>query len=109
MKAYEEWMFWSTSVSGQLHAPAALPPPPSTGERAPGIFWIGGWVDPRAGVEDVEKLKFFILPGLQLLVVHLVSSRCTDYATAAHTYLCIIIIIIIIIIYNVANGCKILK
>jgi hypothetical protein len=25
------------------------------GERAPGIHWIGGWVDPRAGLDDVEK------------------------------------------------------
>jgi hypothetical protein len=39
--------------SGQLHASAALP-----GERAPGTHWIGGWVDPRAGVEDVEKILY---------------------------------------------------
>jgi hypothetical protein len=31
-------------VSGQLHAPAALP----SRERAPGIHRIGGWVGPRA-------------------------------------------------------------
>jgi hypothetical protein len=24
------------------------------GERAPGTNWIGGWVDPRAGLEGVE-------------------------------------------------------
>jgi hypothetical protein len=24
------------------------------GERAPGTHWIGGWVDPRAGLDDVE-------------------------------------------------------
>jgi hypothetical protein len=36
------------------------------GERAPGNHWIGGWVDPRAGVDDVEKRKFLILPGLKL-------------------------------------------
>jgi hypothetical protein len=36
------------------------------GERAPGSHWIGGWVDPRAGLEDVEKRKFLTLPGLQL-------------------------------------------
>jgi hypothetical protein len=40
-------------VSGQLHAPAALPP---------GIHWI----DPRAGLDDVEKRKFLTLPGLEL-------------------------------------------
>jgi hypothetical protein len=49
-------------VSDQLHAPAALPP----GERAPGTQWIGGWVDPRASLDDVEKRKFLTLPGLEL-------------------------------------------
>jgi hypothetical protein len=24
-------------------------------ERAPGTHWIGGWVDPRAGLDDVKK------------------------------------------------------
>jgi hypothetical protein len=24
-------------------------------ERVPGTHWIGGWVDPRAGLDDVEK------------------------------------------------------
>jgi hypothetical protein len=35
------------------------------GERAPGTHWIGGWVDTRAGLDDVEKRKFLILPGLE--------------------------------------------
>jgi hypothetical protein len=35
-------------------------------ERAPGTHWIGGWVDPRAGLDDVEKRKFLTLPGLEL-------------------------------------------
>jgi hypothetical protein len=35
------------------------------GERASGIHWIGGWVDPRAGLGDVEKRKLFTLPGLE--------------------------------------------
>jgi hypothetical protein len=34
-------------VSGQLHAPAALPPR----ERAPGTYWIEGWVGPRASLD----------------------------------------------------------
>jgi hypothetical protein len=51
-------------VSGQLHAPAALPP----GERAPGTHWIGGWVDLRAGLDDMGKRKFFTLPGFELRV-----------------------------------------
>jgi len=40
-------------VSGQLHAPAALPPK----ERAPGTHWIGGWVGPRAGLDAVAKSR----------------------------------------------------
>jgi hypothetical protein len=35
-------------------------------ERAPGTHWIGGWVDPRAGLDDVKKRKFFTPPGLEL-------------------------------------------
>jgi hypothetical protein len=37
------------------------------GGKAPVTHWIGGWVDPRSGLDDVEKRKFFTLPGLELL------------------------------------------
>jgi hypothetical protein len=40
-------------VSGQLHAPAALPPR----ERNPGTHWIGGWVGTRAVLDAVVKRK----------------------------------------------------
>jgi hypothetical protein len=73
-------------VSGQLHAPAALPP----GKEPPGTHWIRGWVDPRAGLDDVEKRKFLTLPGpLDLSAVQPVASRYTDYAVPAQisTYL----------------------
>jgi hypothetical protein len=36
------------------------------GERAPGTHWIGGWVDPRASLDDVEKRLFLTLSGLEL-------------------------------------------
>jgi hypothetical protein len=49
-------------VSGQIQAPAALPP----GERALGTHWIGDWLEPRAGLDDVEKRKFLFLLGLKL-------------------------------------------
>jgi hypothetical protein len=49
-------------MSGQLHAPAALPP----GERALDTHWIGGWVHPSAGLDDLEKLKFLTPRGLEL-------------------------------------------
>jgi hypothetical protein len=68
-------------VSGQLHAPATLPP-----EKGPGTHFIGGWVDPRAGQDNMEKWKFFTLPGLELpplLVVQPVASRYTDWAIPA--------------------------
>jgi hypothetical protein len=32
----------------------------------PPTQWIGGWVGPRAGLDDVENIKFLILPGLEL-------------------------------------------
>jgi hypothetical protein len=35
-------------------------------ERAPGTHWIGGRVGPRAGLDDVEEIKFLTLPGLEL-------------------------------------------
>jgi hypothetical protein len=35
-------------------------------ERAPGTHWIGGWLDHKAGLDDVEKRKFLTLPGLEL-------------------------------------------
>jgi hypothetical protein len=39
---------------------------PLLGERTPGTHWIGGWVDLRSGLDDVEKRKFLTLPGLEL-------------------------------------------
>jgi hypothetical protein len=47
---------WSASRRGRL----------TSGERTPGTHWIGGWVGPRAGLDDVEKRKFLTLPGLEL-------------------------------------------
>jgi hypothetical protein len=52
------------------------------GRFTPLIHWIGGWVDPRAGLDDMEKWKFLTLPGLELntSVVQPVASRYTDCA-----------------------------
>jgi hypothetical protein len=38
---------WSASRPGRF----------TLGERAPGTHWIGGWMGPRAGLEDVEKVS----------------------------------------------------
>jgi hypothetical protein len=35
-------------------------------ERASGTHWTGGWVDPRADLDDVEMRKSLALPGLEL-------------------------------------------
>jgi hypothetical protein len=45
---------WSVSRSGCF----------TLGERAPGSHWIGDWVGPIAGLDDVEKRKFLTLPEL---------------------------------------------
>jgi hypothetical protein len=36
------------------------------GERAPVTHWIWSLVDPRAGLDDMKKWKYFIPPGLEL-------------------------------------------
>jgi hypothetical protein len=63
----EEWKYGSTSalVGGEWSAsrPCHFTPV----EIALDICWIGGWVNPKAGQEDMEKLIFLILPGLELL------------------------------------------
>jgi hypothetical protein len=36
------------------------------GERVPGTNRIGGWVDPRTGMDDVEMRQNLSLPGIEL-------------------------------------------
>jgi hypothetical protein len=43
-----------------------MPLPLQARERAPGAHWIGGWVGPRASLDNVEKRKFLTLPRLEL-------------------------------------------
>jgi hypothetical protein len=57
---------WSASHPGRF----------TPGERAPGTHWIGGWVGPRFGLDDVKKRKFLTLPS----AVQPVASRYTDCA-----------------------------
>jgi hypothetical protein len=47
---------WSASRSGRF----------TSMERTPRTHWLGGWLDPRFGLNDAEKKKFLILPGLEL-------------------------------------------
>jgi hypothetical protein len=54
----------SALVGGEW--PSSRPGRCTPGEKDPGSDWIGGWVGPRAGLDDVEKRKFLTLPGLEL-------------------------------------------
>jgi hypothetical protein len=47
---------WSVSRPGRF----------TLGERAPDTHWIGGRMDPRVGLDNVEKRKFLTLPGHEL-------------------------------------------
>jgi hypothetical protein len=55
-----------TSTLVALESSASLPGRLTPGERAPGTHWIGGWVDPRAGLDDIKRRKFLTLLGLKL-------------------------------------------
>jgi hypothetical protein len=48
-------------MSGQLHAPAALP----TG-KVLGAHLVGSWVGPKTALGDVERRKILPLSGLEL-------------------------------------------
>jgi hypothetical protein len=75
---------WSASHPGRF----------TPGEGAPGTHWIGGWVDPRTGLDDVENRKYFTLPGLEIrpLGCQPVASCYTDYAIPAPHNFCTFII-----------------
>jgi hypothetical protein len=49
-------------VSGKLYDQDAL----TTGEKATGTNWMGGWVGPRNVLDDVESRKILPRPGLEL-------------------------------------------
>jgi hypothetical protein len=49
-----EWRNSSTIRELSASRPGCI----TSGERAPGTHWIGGWVSPRAaGLDDVEKTR----------------------------------------------------
>jgi hypothetical protein len=68
MKAYggvdvQIHIFVTSALAGGEWS-ASRPGRSTPGERAPGTDWIGGWVGLKAGLGDVEKIKFLTLPGL---------------------------------------------
>jgi hypothetical protein len=88
----------SALVGGEcaLHAPAAL----TAGERAPGTHLIGGCVDRRAGVDDVEKRKLLTISGLEPRILgrparsqslhrlryHRLKNRLITYVQSSNNY-----------------------
>jgi hypothetical protein len=72
MKAYGgvdvQTHIFLTSVLAGDEWPASHPGSFIPGEWAPGTHWIGGCMDPRAGLDVVEKKKFLTSPGLKLPV-----------------------------------------
>ena len=65
-------------VGGQRLAPAALPPVKRAGSHC-----TGGWVGPRAGLDECGKSR--PPPGFDPRTVQAVASRYTDWAIAAHS------------------------
>jgi hypothetical protein len=65
MKAYEVdvyiHIFFTSPLAGGEWS-ASRPGRFTPGERAAGTHWIGVWADPKAGLDDVEKKKFWNLP-----------------------------------------------
>jgi hypothetical protein len=64
-----EWKYSSTILKLDIRwrwVVSFTPQPLYPGETAPGTLWIGGWVGPRTGLDDVERRKILPLPGLEL-------------------------------------------
>jgi hypothetical protein len=85
MKGYEEvdvWIhiFLPSALSGgewSVSRPGRFTPR----ERAPGTNWIWGWVEPRAGMDDVEKI---LDPTGTRTLTPRSSSPYTDHGNPAH-------------------------
>jgi hypothetical protein len=69
MKAYggvdvEIHIFLTSTLAGEWSA--SRPDRFTLWEKATGTHWIGGWVNPQTGLDNLEKRKCFTLPGLEL-------------------------------------------
>jgi hypothetical protein len=58
-------VFFTSPLTGGEWS-ASLPGCFTLRQTAPGTHGIGGWVSPRAGLDDLKKRKFFTLPGLEV-------------------------------------------
>jgi hypothetical protein len=66
MKAYGSGCIDPHLLTSALVGGNFTPRPLYPRGKSPGTHWIGGWVDLRAGLDDLEKRKFLTLPGLKL-------------------------------------------
>jgi hypothetical protein len=57
---------FSTSALVEGESSASRPSHSTSRERAPSTHWIGGWVDARTGLDDVERRKPLLLRVLEL-------------------------------------------
>jgi hypothetical protein len=64
VNVYTHIFLTSALVGGELSASHPCPFTPR--ERAPSTHWIGGWMGPRASLDDAEKRKLLTLLGLEL-------------------------------------------
>jgi hypothetical protein len=62
-----EWRHSSTFIDRgtRWEWPDSRPGHFTPGERAPGTYWIGGWVDHRTGLDAIEKRKILPLLGIE--------------------------------------------
>jgi hypothetical protein len=60
--------------------------------KSPSAHWIGGWVGPRTGLNNMEKRKILPLPGFKLPPVASCYTNCT---IPVHNYkICLLLIFI---------------
>jgi hypothetical protein len=79
MENYRSKIFLTSALAGDEWSPSR-PGRFTPGDGAPGTHWLGGYVGPRADLDDVEKRKFLTLLGLDLRRLDRSASRYTDYA-----------------------------
>ena len=55
------------AMSGHVYTSAALPP-----GKNDATYWTGGWVDPRVGLDYLEKRNMFSVSAIELPIIQLI-------------------------------------